>query len=157
MSDAAGVETHQRGARLKIVVIGGVAGGANFATRARRLSEAAEIVLIERGPYVSFANCGMPYHIGGEIPSRDDLLLQTPESLAQTFGLDVRIRHDAIRIDRHNKEVWIRNLATGESSRARPLARVSPDSRSSCKDAWRSWVPNPRFRYSMRIHGPGAK
>jgi len=116
MSDAAGVETHQRGARLKIVVIGGVAGGANFATRARRLSEAAEIVLIERGPYVSFANCGMPYHIGGEIPSRDDLLLQTPESLAQTFGLDVRISHDAIRIDRHHKEVWIRNLATGETT-----------------------------------------
>jgi len=99
MSAAAGVENPHLGGRLKIVVIGGVAGGANFATRARRLSEDAEIVLIERGPYVSFANCGMPYHIGGEIPSRDDLLLQTPESLAQTFGLDVRIRHEAIRID----------------------------------------------------------
>ena len=97
----------------KIVIIGGVAGGANVATRARRLSESAEIVLIERGPYVSFANCGLPYHIGGEIPSRDSLLVETPEQLRRTFRIDVRVLHEAVAIDRDTKAVWIRNVATG--------------------------------------------
>ncbi|NLI79114.1 MAG: FAD-dependent oxidoreductase [Candidatus Riflebacteria bacterium] len=87
----------------RIVIIGGVAGGASAATRARRLDEEAEIVVLERGPFVSFANCGLPYHIGGIIKNRDDLLLQTPESLRQRFNLDVRVRCEAVKIlpDRH--------------------------------------------------------
>src|SRR5688572_8455695 len=101
---------------MKIVIVGGVAGGANVATRARRLSEAAEIVVIERGPYVSFANCGLPYHIGGEIRSRDALLLQTPEGLRNSFNIDVRVLHEVSAIDRETKTVWIRNLVTGQSS-----------------------------------------
>ena len=100
---------------MKIVIVGGVAGGANVATRARRLSESAEIVLIERGPYISFANCGLPYHIGGEIPSRDSLLVQTPEQLRRTFEIDVRVRHEVIAIDRDTKSIWIRNLSTGQT------------------------------------------
>jgi NADPH-dependent 2,4-dienoyl-CoA reductase/sulfur reductase-like enzyme/rhodanese-related sulfurtransferase len=104
-----------KSSRVKIVIVGGVAGGANVATRARRLSEDAEIVLIEKGAYISFANCGLPYHIGGEIPTRDALLVQTPEALRQTFRIDVRVRHEAVAIDRESKSVWIRNLATGET------------------------------------------
>ena len=103
----------------KIVIIGGVAGGANVATRARRLSEAAEILLIERGPYISFANCGLPYHIGGEIALRNSLVVQTPEDLRRTFQIDVRVRHEAIAIDRETKSVWIRNLATGSAFQER--------------------------------------
>jgi rhodanese-related sulfurtransferase len=74
----------------RIVIVGGVAGGASAATRARRLSEDAEIVVLERGPYVSFANCGLPYFVGGEIEERERLLVQTPESLRALFNLDVR-------------------------------------------------------------------
>ncbi|MGE0761430.1 MAG: FAD-dependent oxidoreductase, partial [Pirellulaceae bacterium] len=70
---------------MKIVIVGGVAGGASAAARARRLSERAEIVLIERGPDVSFANCGLPYHIGGEIADREKLLVVTPERLRVRF------------------------------------------------------------------------
>ena len=75
----------------KIVIIGGVAGGASAAARARRLSETAEIIVLERGEFVSFANCGLPYHISGEIETRDALLLQTPESFRHRFNVDVRV------------------------------------------------------------------
>lgn len=104
---------------MKIVIVGGVAGGANVATRARRLSESAEIVLIERGPFVSFANCGLPYHIGGEIPRRDSLLVQTPEGLRSSFNIDVRVLHEVTAIDRKTKTVWIRDLVTGRISQER--------------------------------------
>ena len=77
--------------RKRIVVVGGVAAGASAACRARRLDEDAEIVLLERGPNVSFANCGLPYHIGGEITDRNRLLVQTPQSLNARFDLDVRV------------------------------------------------------------------
>ncbi|HNY26558.1 MAG TPA: FAD-dependent oxidoreductase, partial [Candidatus Sumerlaeota bacterium] len=97
----------------KLVVVGGVAGGASCAARARRLNEEAEIVLLERGPYVSFANCGLPYHIGGVIEQRDRLLVQTPERLKKMFRLDVRVRHEVIRIDRENHQVGVRDRATG--------------------------------------------
>jgi len=80
---------------LKIVVIGGVAAGASFAARARRLDEAAHITVIERGPDVSFANCGLPYHIGGEIPARDVLAVQTPASLKALLNLNVRTMSEA--------------------------------------------------------------
>ena len=97
----------------RMVIIGGVAGGASCAARARRLSEDAEIVLIERGEYVSFANCGMPYHIGGAIVERSRLLVQTPTGLKNRYRLDVRVRTEALAIDRANKTVTLRDLATG--------------------------------------------
>lgn len=99
-----------------IVIIGGVAGGASAAARARRHSESAHIILLERGPDVSFANCGLPYHIGGEIPDRADLAVQTPDSLRALLNLDVRTLTEAISIDRPNKQVLVRSLAdTSES------------------------------------------
>jgi NADPH-dependent 2,4-dienoyl-CoA reductase/sulfur reductase-like enzyme/rhodanese-related sulfurtransferase len=96
-----------------IVIVGGVAGGASAAARARRHSESAHIILIERGPDVSFANCGLPYHIGGEIPDRAELALQTPESLRTLLNLDVRTLTEATAIDRSNKQVRVRSLADG--------------------------------------------
>ncbi|HGS4432591.1 TPA: FAD-dependent oxidoreductase [Vibrio cholerae] len=94
----------------KIVIIGGVAGGASAAARARRLSEDAEIIMFERGPYVSFANCGLPYHIGGDIKERSNLLLQTPESFLARFNVDVRTMNEVLRINRAAKTITVRNL-----------------------------------------------
>ncbi|EPO5389324.1 FAD-dependent oxidoreductase [Vibrio cholerae] len=94
----------------KIVIIGGVAGGASAAARARRLSEDAEIIMFERGPYVSFANCGLPYHIGGDIKERSNLLLQTPESFLARFNVDVRTMSEVLRINRAAKTITVRNL-----------------------------------------------
>lgn len=99
---------------MKLVIVGGVAGGASAAARARRLSEDAEIIVFERGPDVSFANCGLPYHIGGEIAQREKLLITTPERLHARFNLDVRVRSSVESIDRQRKQVRVRNLATGE-------------------------------------------
>lgn len=101
----------------RIVVIGGVAGGASAAARARRLSETASIVLFERGPHVSFANCGLPYHIGGVIPERKQLLVQTPESLYARFDIDVRENTEVLSIDTQAKVVTARNLKTGKETR----------------------------------------
>ncbi|MGB8652033.1 MAG: FAD-dependent oxidoreductase [Mycobacteriales bacterium] len=95
---------------MKTVIVGGVAAGASTGARLRRLDESAEIVVLERDHYVSFANCGLPYHIGGEIPNRDSLLLQTPESLAKSLALDVRTGQDVVRIDLDAKEVEVRDL-----------------------------------------------
>ena len=100
---------------MKIVIIGGVAGGASAAARARRLSESAEIIVLEKGPEVSFANCGLPYHIGGEIVDRDKLLLQTPQSLKRRFNLDVRVRHEATSLDLSSRQVTVRNLGDNTS------------------------------------------
>lgn len=88
-----------------IVVVGGVAGGASAAVRARRLDEHARIVLLEKGPHVSFANCGLPYFLGGEIEDRDELLVATPEGLAERFGIEVRVGHEVTRIDRAGRAV----------------------------------------------------
>jgi NADPH-dependent 2,4-dienoyl-CoA reductase/sulfur reductase-like enzyme/rhodanese-related sulfurtransferase len=99
-----------------LVVVGGVAGGASAAARARRHSENARIILLERGPDVSFANCGLPYHIGGEIPERADLAVQTPESLRALLNLDVRTLTEAVAIDRADKQVRVRSLADGGES-----------------------------------------
>lgn len=101
----------------RIVIVGGVAGGASAAARARRLSEAASIVLLERGPDVSFANCGLPYHIGGEIPDRAELAVQTQESLRTLLNLDVRTRTEAVAVDREKREVTVRSLDDGTESR----------------------------------------
>ncbi|WP_269524354.1 FAD-dependent oxidoreductase [Coraliomargarita parva] len=100
--------------KQRIVIIGGVAGGASAAARARRLDEEAQITLIERGPDVSFANCGLPYHIGGEIEDRSKLSVQTPDSLKAQLAIDVRARTEAVSIDRAAKTVQIRNLETGK-------------------------------------------
>ena len=100
--------------RKRILIVGGVAGGASAATRARRLSEDAEIVLFERGEHISFANCGMPYHVGGTIADRGRLLVQTPEGMRERYRLDVRTRTEVLRIDRAARKVLVRNLATGE-------------------------------------------
>ncbi len=91
----------------RIVIIGGVAGGASCATRLRRLDEDAEIIILERGGYVSFANCGLPYHIGGSIEEIEDLLVETPESIKQKYNIDVRLFNEAQAIDRSNKKVSI--------------------------------------------------
>lgn len=98
----------------KIIVVGGVAGGASVAARARRLSEEAHIIVIERGSFVSYANCGLPFHISGEIENRESLLVQTPEGLKNRFDLDVRTRSEAVSIDRETRHVEIRNLDTNE-------------------------------------------
>ena len=91
----------------KILIVGGVAGGASAAARLRRLDETAQIIMFERGEHISFANCGLPYYIGGVIKKRDELLLQTPESFNQRFNVDVRVKSEVIRIDRRKKEVEV--------------------------------------------------
>jgi NADPH-dependent 2,4-dienoyl-CoA reductase/sulfur reductase-like enzyme/rhodanese-related sulfurtransferase len=102
---------------MKLVIVGGVAGGATAAARARRLSEDAEILMLERGPHVSFANCGLPYHVGGEIADRAALLLQTPEGLHTRYNIDVRVRSEVLSIDRTAREVAVRNRDTNETYR----------------------------------------
>lgn len=98
---------------MKVVVVGGVAGGMSFAARARRLSEDAQIVVLERDPYVSYANCGLPYHLAGEIPDRDALLLHTPHSLAASLNLDVRTGHEVLSVGTAARCVQVRERATG--------------------------------------------
>lgn len=102
---------------MKLLIVGGVAGGASAAARARRLSEDAEIIVFERGPDVSFANCGLPYYIGGEIADRKKLLVTTPEMLRTRFKLDVRTRSSVEAIDRKAKTVLVRDLASGREYR----------------------------------------
>lgn len=97
----------------KIIIIGGVAGGASCAARLRRLDESAEITIFERGPHVSFANCGLPYFVGGEITSEDDLLVQTPKSLHSRFNLDARVNSEVIAINREARVVKVRELPGG--------------------------------------------
>jgi NADPH-dependent 2,4-dienoyl-CoA reductase/sulfur reductase-like enzyme/rhodanese-related sulfurtransferase len=98
---------------MKLLIVGGVAGGASAAARARRLSEDAQIVLFERGPDVSFANCGLPYYVGGEIADRNKLLVVTPERLRTRFKLDVRTRSSVEAINRAAQKVRVRDLSTG--------------------------------------------
>lgn len=98
---------------MKTVIIGGVAGGASTATRLRRMDEKAEIIILERGDFISFANCGLPYHIGGVIPERDKLLVITPEKLKKTFNIEARVRHEALSIDTKKKMISVRDLSKG--------------------------------------------
>lgn len=98
---------------MKIIIIGGVAGGATAAARLRRLDEKAEIVLFEKDAYVSYANCGLPYHIGGTIKERDELFLQTPEGFKSRFEIDVRIKSEVVAIDTARKSVTVKELETG--------------------------------------------
>ncbi len=100
---------------MNVIIIGGVAGGMSAATRLRRLDEQANIIVLERSGYVSFANCGLPYHVGGVIEEREDLLLQTPERLHARFNLDVRVLHEATAIDRDRRVVAVVDHGTGET------------------------------------------
>ena len=100
---------------MKTIIIGGVAGGATAAARLRRLDEKAEIIILERGEYVSFANCGLPYYIGGVITDRQDLTLQTPQSFKARFHIDVRVLNEAVKINPDTKTVMVKNLRTGET------------------------------------------
>ena len=100
---------------MKVLIVGGVAGGASAATRLRRLDEKAEIIIFERGEHISFANCGLPYYIGNVIKRKDNLLLQTPEAMKIRFNIDVRVRTEVIEIDRNNKKVRVKNLETGQT------------------------------------------
>lgn len=110
-------------APLRVVIVGGVAGGMSAAARLRRLDESADIVVFERGPEVSYANCGLPYYVGGVIPERESLLLQTPSSLRSRFRLDVRVRHDVVRLDTERKTVEVVDLETGRRF-AQPYDRL---------------------------------
>ncbi len=96
----------------KIVIVGGVAGGASAAARLRRLDENTEIILFERGKYISFANCGLPYYIGQVIKNRDDLFVQTPKRFKDRFNIDVRVSSEVIEIDRKHKEVKVKDLSS---------------------------------------------
>ena len=100
---------------MKTVIVGGVAGGATAAARLRRLDEKAEIIILERGEYVSFANCGLPYYIGGVITDREDLTLQTPQSFKARFKIDVRVLNEAVKIDPETKTVTVKDLRTGDT------------------------------------------
>lgn len=93
---------------MKYVIVGGVAGGATAAARIRRNTEKAEIILFERGEYISYANCGLPYYIGGVIQERDRLFVQTPEAFSTRFRIDVRVRSEVMAIDTARKEVKVR-------------------------------------------------
>ncbi|HRB99197.1 MAG TPA: FAD-dependent oxidoreductase [Dermatophilaceae bacterium] len=115
---------------MRTIIIGGVAGGMSAATRLRRLDESAEIIVLERSGYVSFANCGLPYHVGGVIEKRGALLLQNPGSLKRRFGIDVRVRHEVTAIDPAAREVSVTDLRTGAHSTLRYDALVlSPGGR----------------------------
>ena len=95
---------------MRTVIIGGVAGGASAAARLRRLREQDEIIILERGEHISFANCGLPYFIGGEIKDRSMLTLQTPQSFRARFNIDVRVRNEAVAIEPDNNIVIVREL-----------------------------------------------
>lgn len=107
----------QKKDQTRIVIIGGVAGGASAAARARRLDETAKIVMFERGAHISFANCGLPYHISGEIADRERLLVQTPATMRSRFNIDVRINSEVMRIDRKNKEVVVKESTSNREYR----------------------------------------
>ena len=97
----------------KVLIVGGVAGGASAAARLRRLDENAEIIMFERDEYISFANCGLPYYIGETIKERNKLLVQTPEAMKARFNIDVRINSEVIGVDTENKTVKVKSKAKG--------------------------------------------
>ena len=98
----------------KVIIVGGVAGGASTAARLRRLDENAEIIMVEKGEYISFANCGLPYYIGETIDERGKLIVQTVEEMSEKFNLDIRNLNEVLSIDKENKKVKIKNHKTDE-------------------------------------------
>ena len=117
-------ETKQHSGRPRILVVGGVAGGASCAARARRLSEDADIMIFERGPYVSFANCGLPYYVGDVITDERSLLVATPELFKRRFNIEVRLQSEVRTVDRAKQEIEVKNAVTGETYRERYDALV---------------------------------
>ena len=111
---------------MKYVIIGGVAGGATAAARLRRVDEMAEILLLEKGPYISYANCGLPYYIGGVIQERDRLFVQTPEAFSTRFRIDVRVRSEVMAIDTARKEVKVRTSDGKEYTETYDKLLLSP-------------------------------
>ena len=99
---------------MKVIIVGGVAGGASCAARLRRLDEKAEILMVERGPYVSYANCGLPYHVGGSIENESDLLVATEQMFRAIFKVDCRTSCEVIGISPEEKTVELKNHATGD-------------------------------------------
>ena len=95
---------------MKVLVVGGVAGGASAAARLRRLDEKAEIIILERGEYISFANCGLPYYIGKIIKKQDNLVVQSPESMKKRFNLDIRVLNEVKNIDTEKKQVDVYDI-----------------------------------------------
>ncbi|HPB73616.1 MAG TPA: FAD-dependent oxidoreductase, partial [Phycicoccus sp.] len=131
------------------VIVGGVAGGMSAATRLRRLDEHATITVLERSGHVSFANCGLPYHVGGVIEKRSALLLQTPASLGARFNLDVRVRTEAVAIDTARQVVRVRDLAAQAAAEA---AHADGDDAVYEETAYETELP-----YDALVLSPGAR
>ncbi|NMB01540.1 MAG: FAD-dependent oxidoreductase, partial [Firmicutes bacterium] len=98
----------------KILIIGGVAGGASVAARARRLDEFAEIIMFEKGPHVSFSNCSLPFYLSGMVKESEDLVLMDPETFLSQYNIQARVNHEVTKINRENKRVSVKNLLTGK-------------------------------------------
>lgn len=111
---------------MKHIIVGGVAGGATAAARIRRNDESAEIILFEKGKYISYANCGLPYYIGGTIPERESLFLQTPESFGERFNIDVRVENEVTEIDWQQKTVTVRRADGSEYTEDYDKLLLSP-------------------------------
>ncbi len=144
----------------RILIVGGVAGGASCAARLRRMDEFAEIFIFERGSDISFANCGLPYYVGGAISDRQQLLVATPERFRDIFRVEVRTRHEVRSIDRAKKTITVQNLQTGTVSEefydALVLAPGPPPSALLCRESTcRGFFPCERSRTSMAFN-PGS-
>ena len=133
---------------MKYVIIGGVAGGATAAARLRRVDEMAEILLLEKGPYISYANCGLPYYIGGVIAEREKLLVQTPESFGKRFRIDVRVQNEVIAIHPKNKTVTIRNVEGKEYDESYDKLLLSPGA-NPVKPPLKALIPKASSRCAM--------
>lgn len=158
---------------MRILIVGGVAGGASCAARARRISESAEIIMFDRGPFVSFANCGLPYYVGDVIKKEENLLVATPELFRQRFNIDVHLRSEVVDIDRSKRSIAVKELETGKtriepydalvlSPGARPIRpdlpgidlpgifsmRTIPDSRQI-----RKWIDQHQARRALVVGG----
>ena len=135
-------QNERKGEAMKVVIIGGVAGGATAAARLRRLDEQAQIVMIERTGYVSYANCGLPYYVGDIITDKRKLTLQSPESFRNRFNIDARVRQEAVKIDREAKTVLIRNLEDGlEYKESYDSLILSPGAKAVKTDASSRFAP----------------
>lgn len=100
----------------RVLVVGGVAGGASTAARVRRIDESAEIVMFERGPFVSFSNCALPFHLSGTVAEADDLVLMTPEVFDKQYNIDARVNHEVVSINKEEKTITVKNVVSGEES-----------------------------------------
>lgn len=154
---------------MKVVIVGGVAGGATAAARIRRLDENAEIIIFERSGYVSYANCGLPYYIGGEIADKEDLFLQTPQGFWSRFKIDVRTLHEVTKINRERKTVTVLDKNAGNvfeenydklilSPGAKPVIPSSPNLRCGIFQAiYESIFVYPYTRQGQALFHPLSK